>query len=101
MEAHTDVKMIEEDTIEKRIANESIGQFWKYMGYKKNLMTRMRRIKPIRARMFNQDLIQETVRGTTPKEKITRRGTKKSQKVEKINLNFFNSSGTILYLKMG
>ena len=35
MEAHTDVKMIEEDTIEKRIANESIGQFWKYMGYKK------------------------------------------------------------------
>ena len=97
MEAHTDVKMIEEDTIEKRIANESIGQFWKYMGYKKNLMTRMRRIKPIRARMFNQDLIQETARRTTP----TSRGTKKSQKVEKINLNFFNSSGTILYLKMG
>ena len=35
MEAHTDIKMNEEDTIEKRIANESIGQFWRYMGYQK------------------------------------------------------------------
>jgi phosphoketolase len=34
MEAHTDAKMIEEDTMEKRIANESITKYWKYMGYK-------------------------------------------------------------------
>ena len=34
MEAHTDAKMIEEDALEKRIANESIANYWKYMGFK-------------------------------------------------------------------